>query len=201
MIRVESTSLEVATFSKFQPQSVDFLDITNPKAVLENALRNFACLTAGDVICIDYNQKSYELCVLETQPGNAVSIIECDMNVEFAPPVGYKDSDALESDSFQSSVRSSDDEESSEDATAGPFRFPGEGKRLDGKQDAFGLGDCKKEPGSTPLRGIPDYKYTIGNIRFIRTPKPTPQMITETKQSFEAFGGEGKSLHTKKGKK
>jgi len=27
--------------------------------------------------------------VLETKPGNAVSIIECDMQVEFAPPVGY----------------------------------------------------------------------------------------------------------------
>lgn len=26
---------------------------------------------------------------METKPGNAVSIIECDMNVEFAPPVGY----------------------------------------------------------------------------------------------------------------
>lgn len=90
MVRVESTSLPVATFSKFQPQSVDFLDITNPKAVLENALRNFACLTTGDVIGIMYNNKLYELCVLETKPGSAVTIIECDMNVEFAPPVGYK---------------------------------------------------------------------------------------------------------------
>lgn len=80
-IQVESVSLPVATFSKFQPQSTDFLDITNPKAVLENALRNFACLTTGDLIAIMYNQRTYELCVLETKPGNAVSIIECDMNV------------------------------------------------------------------------------------------------------------------------
>ena len=46
---IESASLPVATFSKFQPQSTDFLDISNPKAVLENALRNFACLTTGYV--------------------------------------------------------------------------------------------------------------------------------------------------------
>ena len=90
-IRVESASLPVATFSKFQPQSEDFLDITNPKAVLENALRNFACLTAGDVVAITYNDRVYELSVLETKPGNAVSIIECDMNVEFAAPVGYSE--------------------------------------------------------------------------------------------------------------
>ena len=47
LLNIESASLPVATFSKFQPQSEDFLDISNPKAVLENALRNFACLTTG----------------------------------------------------------------------------------------------------------------------------------------------------------
>ena len=67
LLQIESASLPVATFSKFQPQSPDFLDITNPKAVLENALRNFACLTKGDVIAITYNDRVYELCVLEVQ--------------------------------------------------------------------------------------------------------------------------------------
>jgi len=33
IIQVENVSLPVATFTKFQPQSTDFLDITNPKAV------------------------------------------------------------------------------------------------------------------------------------------------------------------------
>lgn len=81
IVQIESVSLPVATFSKFKPQSPDFLEITNQKAVLENALRNFACLTTGDLVAIKYNSKIYELCVLETKPGNAVSIIECDMNV------------------------------------------------------------------------------------------------------------------------
>lgn len=81
IVQIESVSLPVATFSKFKPQSPDFLEITNQKAVLENALRNFACLTTGDIVAIKYNSKIYELCVLETKPGNAVSIIECDMNV------------------------------------------------------------------------------------------------------------------------
>lgn len=81
IVQIESVSLPVATFSKFKPQCPDFLEITNQKAVLENALRNFACLTTGDLVAIKYNSKIYELCVLETKPGNAVSIIECDMNV------------------------------------------------------------------------------------------------------------------------
>lgn len=81
LVTIDNVSLPVATFSKFQPQSVDFLDITNPKAVLENCLRNFACLTTGDLVAINYNNKIFELCVLETKPGRAVTIIECDMNV------------------------------------------------------------------------------------------------------------------------
>lgn len=84
IVQIESVSLPVATFSKFKPQSPDFLEISNQKAVLENALRNFACLTTGDLVAIKYNSKIYELCVLETKPGNAVSIIECDMNVRVA---------------------------------------------------------------------------------------------------------------------
>lgn len=80
-IQVESITIPVGTFSKFQPLSKDFLDITNPKAVLENCLRTFACLTKGDIIAVKYNAKVYELLVMETKPGDAISIIECDMNV------------------------------------------------------------------------------------------------------------------------
>lgn len=33
LINIQSASLPVATFARFQPQTVDFLDITDPKAV------------------------------------------------------------------------------------------------------------------------------------------------------------------------
>lgn len=33
LVHLENVSLPVATFAKFEPQSVDFLDISNPKAV------------------------------------------------------------------------------------------------------------------------------------------------------------------------
>merc|ERR1719471_982720 len=91
LIQVESATLPVATFSKFQPLSKDFLDLSNPKAVLEMRLRHFACLSKGDIIAINYNKKIYELNVLETKPANAVSIIECDMNVDFEAPPGYEE--------------------------------------------------------------------------------------------------------------
>ncbi|KAI1280510.1 Ubiquitin recognition factor in ER-associated degradation protein 1 [Halotydeus destructor] len=195
MIRIESTSLPVAEYSKFQPQSVDFLDITNPKAVLENALRNFACLTKGDVIAIDYNSKLYELCVLETKPGEAVSIIECDMNVEFEAPVGYKEPTRVtaassESGSFEDvdSQMVSDDDEG--DASRVPFA--GIGNRLDGKTKNLEF-DRKKIPRSLAKRGIPDYSYQIGTLRFIRTQKPVAK-VEESEAAFQAFGGDGQIL-------
>ena len=33
LIQLDSVSLPIATYTKFQPQSTDFLDITDPKAV------------------------------------------------------------------------------------------------------------------------------------------------------------------------
>lgn len=134
IIKLESLSLPVATFSKFQPQNPDFLDITNPKAVLENALRNFACLTSGDLIAIKYNSKIYELSVMETKPGPAVSIIECDMNVEFEAPVGYKEPERI----WPPNAHDAHDEPMQEhEPHIDPqvfVPFAGAGNRLDGKK-------------------------------------------------------------------
>jgi ubiquitin fusion degradation protein 1 len=75
------TTAGIGTFALFEPQSVDFLDISNPKALLENTLRNFACLTKGEIIVIRYNNRIYELKVLDTKPTEAINIIECDLDV------------------------------------------------------------------------------------------------------------------------
>jgi ubiquitin fusion degradation protein 1 len=94
LIQVKSTDLPSGTFIKLQPQSVDFLDISDPKAVLENAFRNFSCLTTGDVFTFHYNDKTYGVAVLETRPDNdkkAICTLETDLSVDFAPPVGYKE--------------------------------------------------------------------------------------------------------------
>lgn len=91
LITVTNVSLPKANFVKLQPQHVDFLNITNPRAVLEHALRNFSCVTKGDVICIPYNQKKYYFELKEVKPQDAACIIETDCNVDFDAPVGYKE--------------------------------------------------------------------------------------------------------------
>ena len=93
LLTVTNVSLPKATFVKLQPQSVDFLEISNPRAVLEHALRNFSCVTKGDVIQLPYNNKNYHFALKEVEPQDAACIIETDCNVDFDAPVGYKEPD------------------------------------------------------------------------------------------------------------
>lgn len=188
-IQIESVSLPVATFSRFQPQSTDFLDISNPKAVLENGLRNFACLTTEDMIAIKYNQKIYELRVLETKPGNAVSIIECDMNVEFAPPVDYKEPERPKKTDEEMNVDLADMMPEPTSFVA----FRGQGNRLDGKRrkDSTSSDPAPFKP--TYVRGIPDYDYQIGTLKFLRNSKPKSD-IEEIAEEFKAFSGTAHTL-------
>lgn len=91
VISITNVSLPKATFVKLQPQHVDFLEITNPRAVLEHALRNFSCVTKGDVIQLPFCNKNYHFELKEVQPQDAACIIETDCNVDFDAPVGYKE--------------------------------------------------------------------------------------------------------------
>jgi hypothetical protein len=45
LVNLQNVSLPKGTFIKIQPHTSDFLDISNPKAVLETSLRSFTCLT------------------------------------------------------------------------------------------------------------------------------------------------------------
>ncbi|XP_050302543.1 ubiquitin fusion degradation protein 1 homolog isoform X2 [Anthonomus grandis grandis] len=195
LVQMESVSLPVGTFSKFQPLSPEFLDITNPKAVLENCLRLFACLTKGDVIAVQYNQKVYELCVLETKPGDAISIIECDMNVEFAAPIGYKEPEPKR--------KTQEDEEMALDPSdlmpepSGFVAFKGTGNRLDGKKKKESTSAEHLISKPTYVRGIPDYDWEIGTLRFIRKTLKPKANESEEPDEFKPFKGTGFSLRNR----
>jgi Ubiquitin fusion degradation protein UFD1 len=52
-----------------------------------------AQLLQGDTIVIEYNGKLYHIDVLEVKPDNAISVVETDVNVDFAPPKDYVEPD------------------------------------------------------------------------------------------------------------
>jgi len=94
LLQTKSTDLPPGNFIKLQPQSPDFLDISDPKAVLENAFRNFSCLTMGDIFTFSYNDTTFAISVLEVKPqtdAKAISVQETDLSVDFAEPIGYKE--------------------------------------------------------------------------------------------------------------
>ncbi|PMD17661.1 putative ubiquitin fusion degradation protein 1 [Hyaloscypha hepaticicola] len=94
LIQIKSTDLPSASLVKLQPQDTNFLEITDPKAVLEKAFRQFSTLTKGDIFSFKYNDTIYEVAVLEVKPTSeklGVSMLETDVSVDFAPPVGYKE--------------------------------------------------------------------------------------------------------------
>ena len=81
--------------------------------------------------------------------------------------------------------------------------FAGSGNRLDGKKKRT---NSENEVQSKQLaeytRGIPDYNFEVGNIKFIRNSKPKKKEAEkENDDGFEAFKGKGQSLRQAKSKK
>jgi ubiquitin fusion degradation protein 1 len=166
LISVKNVSLSKATFVKFRAQNVDFLEISNHRAVLEVTLRKFTCLSEGDQICISHSGKLYYLDVREVKPNGAASIIETDCDVDFEEPVGYQEShyaqyekDAAKKQEQKTApveiartlqkAREVTAEELAAQKTA--FKpFAGGAKRIDGRQIAgAGAGDSKTSSSSS----------------------------------------------------
>lgn len=55
---------------KLQPHQTKFIDMENPKAILEYQLRNFTCLHEGDTISIQVFKDKFEIDILEITPKN-----------------------------------------------------------------------------------------------------------------------------------
>ena len=93
-IQISNTRLPSGKLIKIQPQSPDFLEITDPRAVLEFTLRQFTTLSPNDCFWINYADRVFKVKVLETEPDSrGILVIETDLNVDFAPPVGYVEPD------------------------------------------------------------------------------------------------------------
>ncbi|KAF3454680.1 hypothetical protein FNV43_RR05128 [Rhamnella rubrinervis] len=128
IVEVKNTSLVKGTNVKLQPHTSDFLDISNPKAILETALRSYTCLTTGDTVLVSYNNKKYYINVIETKPSSAVSIVETDCEVDFAPPLDYKEPEKPASTLSNKALV--EEEPTSKKAKLSPFT--GSGRRLNG---------------------------------------------------------------------
>ncbi|XP_073144291.1 uncharacterized protein [Henckelia pumila] len=131
IVRVKNVTLPKGTYVKLQPHTKDFLDISNPKAILETTLRNFSCLTTGDSIMVAYNNKKYYIDIIESKPSNAISIIETDCEVDFAPPLDYKEPERPALPIPKGKGTEGQEPAAETEPNFNPFT--GTGRRLDGK--------------------------------------------------------------------
>ncbi|RLN22488.1 hypothetical protein C2845_PM07G09420 [Panicum miliaceum] len=129
-VRVRSASLPKGTYVKLRPHTAAFMDVSNLKAVLEKTLRAFSCFTTGDTIVVAYNNRSYRIDIVETKPATAVSIIDTDCEVDFAPPLDYKEPEKPQQ---PSPAHAGEDNAEVKDEPPEFKPFTGSGKRLDGK--------------------------------------------------------------------
>ena len=90
IVQVENVSLPVATFAKFQPQSPDFLDITNPKAVyLFRAVLYRLSVVAGVAVALRCLYLScFYIIIIQFKPSFSLGFLEYFYIPDALPDVG-----------------------------------------------------------------------------------------------------------------
>ena len=83
---LRSMNLRKGTFVTFRPHEIAFVQLADPKAILENELRFYSVLHKGDTISITYGGREYQIDVMETKPDDQVCCIETNMKVDFERP-------------------------------------------------------------------------------------------------------------------
>ncbi|KAB5544427.1 hypothetical protein DKX38_012539 [Salix brachista] len=153
---IKNVDLVKGTYIKLQPHTTTFVELSNPKSVLENTLGSFTCLTRGDTIMIMHDNKKYYIDVVEAKPSSAISVVETDCEVDFAPPLDCQERElerlvkrlSIEDDKEQPLSFSQHPTESKEDQEQSAamqefIAFTGAAKRLDGKAVAsIPVKDC-----------------------------------------------------------
>ncbi|KAL9289620.1 putative ubiquitin fusion degradation protein Ufd1 [Arabidopsis thaliana] len=166
MVRVRNVTLPKGTYVKLQPHTTDFLDIANPKAILETALRNYSCLTVGDSIMVPYNNKKYFIDIVEAKPSNGISIIETDCEVDFAPPLDYKEPERPVAPApAKGEAKAKEVDVAEAEPKFNPFT--GSGRRLDGRPLSY-----EPQPGAANSNG---QSHPVASSSSSGSEKPTQQ--------------------------
>ena len=121
-IQLFSILLAKASLIKIQPHETAFINLPDPRAVLEKHLTKYSSLTKGETISINYADHEYYFYVVDTQPNEQVSLINTDVNLEFEEPVDYVPPKPLTPSNKDLYEKSDEDK-----------RFPGTGYRLGSK--------------------------------------------------------------------
>jgi len=196
MVKCKSATLPKGSYVKLRPQSKAFLDIANPKAVLENTLRNFSALTKGQTVRIMYNRKEYDIDVVDVKPQEhgAISIVDADVNVDFDAPADYVEPVRKPVAKRAESFRDIEGEEAEpEHDLGGPKAFRGLGARPNGKSVTS---DSSMQVDDGPVEKKPALQWKLRFERYggKQPCKAEEQEKMDVEGNFRAFEGGGKTI-------
>ena len=67
-IILRNMNLQKGSYVKIQPHETAFIDLSNPKAILEQELTHYSVLFKGDTINIQYGGRDYAIEIKECRP-------------------------------------------------------------------------------------------------------------------------------------
>lgn len=226
LLKISSCDIPLGNFVKIEPQSVDFLDISDPKAVLENVLRKFSTLTVNDIIEVNYNDSIYGIKVLEVKPeskNHGICVVETDLETDFAPPVGYVEPEYKPKAVSAPTTTSINPSSVNRGAGSGSMArsidyanlvaesgkvdtFKGTGVKLSNKKVEekekiqYSIDDLAVDADPVPLI-LPSNQLFFGFPVILPTPEETEEEDSKNKEKLNAFSGSGQSLRQSKKRK
>ena len=91
-VNIDLSTPPDGSYIKLQPHKTEFIELPDPKALLEKALSvNYPVVTEGHTITIQNpeNDKVYHIDIVKTEPSPIIKIIDVNINVDFEAPLDY----------------------------------------------------------------------------------------------------------------
>lgn len=92
-VSLKNVKISNGHFLRLLPHNTEFLEIESPKHELEKCLIDYQVLSKGDEIVLCFEEKGpMRFTVSEINPaGDAIYIVDTDLEVDFLPPIGYEE--------------------------------------------------------------------------------------------------------------
>ena len=91
-VEIEKICPVQGTYMKLRPHKTEFINLSNPKAVLERIMsRDYPVVSQGQTIELYYEDMNckYLIDIVETNPAEIISIVNSDINIDFDQPLDY----------------------------------------------------------------------------------------------------------------
>ena len=90
-VEIKLASPVKGTYIKIQPHTTSFINLSNPKSLLEKVLsEKYPVLTEGHTITIEYLKKVFYVDIVKTEPAPVIDILNVNLNVDFDKPFDYQ---------------------------------------------------------------------------------------------------------------